>query len=188
MRHEDDREYDPHHGRRSRDWTGTGRGVPKTRKPGDHLRQTQAGLDVVTAANLGMKSAVFGIKDLGKIQTFAAEIADQYPSLNVLINNAGIMKRENLRDSSENLGDAEEIVATNLLGPIHLTAALLPLLKKQNSATVMMVSSGLAFVPLAITPTKRIYPLRLAAEGGRAKCEEMFQGLNRSVFSAASAG
>jgi uncharacterized oxidoreductase len=42
---------------------------------------------------------------------------------------------------------------TNLLGPIRLTAALLPLMQKQPRATIMNVSSGLAFVPLALTPT-----------------------------------
>ena len=51
------------------------------------------------------------------------------------------------------LADAEAIITTNLLGPIRLTAALLPLLQKQGASTVMNVSSGLAFVPLALTPT-----------------------------------
>jgi uncharacterized oxidoreductase len=51
------------------------------------------------------------------------------------------------------LMDAEAIVTTNLLGPMRLTAALLPHLKKQPAATVMNVSSGLAFVPLTLTPT-----------------------------------
>ena len=50
-------------------------------------------------------------------------------------------------------GDAEAIVTTNVLGPIRLTAALLPHLQKQPHATIMTVSSGLAFLPLALTPT-----------------------------------
>jgi len=80
-------------------------------------------------------------------------MAKQYPPLNVLINNAGIMKTENLRDGGENFATAESIVTTNLLAPMRLTAALVPLFKKQNHATVMTVSSGLAFMPMAITPT-----------------------------------
>jgi uncharacterized oxidoreductase len=71
----------------------------------------------------------------------------------VLINNAGIMRPENVLEQQEDLSDAEAIVATNLLGPIRLTAALLPLLRKQEHSTIVNVSSGLAFVPLALTPT-----------------------------------
>src|SRR4029077_18820333 len=109
-------------------------------------------LDAATAANPGMKSVVLDVQNPSQLQAFAADIAKQYPSLNVLINNAGIMKVENLQDSSANLADAEAIVATNLLAPMRLTAALLPLLKKQNRATVMSVSSGPAFLPRAMTP------------------------------------
>ena len=61
------------------------------------------------------------------------------------------MRFESLRDGS--VGDAEATVATNLLGPIRLTAALLPLLQRQPRAAIMTVSSGLAFVPMAATPT-----------------------------------
>ncbi len=71
--------------------------------------------------------------------------------MNVVIQNAGIMRPENLK--SQNLADAEAIITTNLLGPMQLTSALLPLLQKQPQATVMTVSSGLAFVPLVLTPT-----------------------------------
>ena len=57
------------------------------------------------------------------------------------------MRAEKLLQQQEDLADAEAIVATNLLGPIRLTAALLPHLKQQASATIMNVTSGLAFVP-----------------------------------------
>jgi uncharacterized oxidoreductase len=113
----------------------------------------KAVLDVVTATNPGMRSAVLDVQNPAQLQTFAVEIASQYPALNVLINNAGIMKMENLQDPSENFATAEAMVATNLLAPMRLTAALLPLLKRQNHATIMTVSSGLAFLPLAMTPT-----------------------------------
>jgi uncharacterized oxidoreductase len=73
--------------------------------------------------------------------------------LNVLINNAGIMRPENLLAGPDSLADAEAMITTNLLGPMRLTSALLPLLRKQPRAAVMNVSSGLAFMPLAMTPT-----------------------------------
>jgi uncharacterized oxidoreductase len=71
--------------------------------------------------------------------------------LNVVIHNAGIMRPETI-DKGE-VADAEAMISTNLLGPIRLTAALLSQLSIQPKATIMTVSSGLAFVPMAMTPT-----------------------------------
>jgi uncharacterized oxidoreductase len=113
----------------------------------------QQALDATTAANPGMSSLTLDIEDPGKIRAFAAEVATRYPALNVLINNAGIMRAERLKAQQVDLGTAEATIATNLLGPIRLTGALLPLLQKQPHSAIMNVSSGLAFVPLAATPT-----------------------------------
>jgi uncharacterized oxidoreductase len=113
----------------------------------------QKTLDETIAANPGMKSVTLDVSDPKSIQSFAAQVMKDYPSLNVLINNAGMMRPENLLDPPNNLSTAEATVATNLLGPIRLTAALLPSLQKQPRATIMNVSSGLAFVPFAMTPT-----------------------------------
>ena len=113
----------------------------------------QSRLDETTAVNPGMKSLTVDMADAGSIRTFAAQVTQDYPRLNVLINMAGVMKAEKLLDQKEPLADMEATVATNLLGPIRLTAALLPALLKQPRATVMNVTSGLAFVPLAMTPT-----------------------------------
>jgi uncharacterized oxidoreductase len=113
----------------------------------------QKTLDQTTAANPGIKSLTVDASDPKSIQSFAAQLTKDYPSLNVLINNAGMMRPENLLETPNDLSDAETTIATNLLGPIRLTAALLPLLQKQPRATIMNVSSGLAFVPLTMTPT-----------------------------------
>ena len=110
-------------------------------------------LDETTAAHPGMRSLQLDIESPAAIRSFAAQVAAQFPSLNVLINNAGIMRAEKLLAQQPDLADAEAIVATNLLGPIRLTAALLPLLRKQPASTIVNVSSGLAFLPLTLTPT-----------------------------------
>lgn len=115
-------------------------------------RRKQA-LDDTTAANPGMRSAVVDVEDAAAIATFAASITKEYPALNVLVNNAGIMRAENLLAQQDDLRDMEATVATNLLGPIRLIAALLPHLQTQPQSTIINVSSGLAFVPLALTPT-----------------------------------
>lgn len=108
-------------------------------------------LDEVAAANPGMKAAVLDIESADAVRSFAEQIKREYPALNVVIHNAGIMRPESLR--AGHVADAEAIIATNLLGPIRLTAALLPLIERQPKAVIMTVSSGLAFVPMAITPT-----------------------------------
>ena len=113
----------------------------------------QKALDETTAANPGMKSLPLDIEDPAAIRAFAAKVAAEFPSINFLINNAGIMRAEKLLAQQTDLADAEAIVATNLLGPIRLTAALLPHLEKQPRAAILNVSSGLAFLPLALTPT-----------------------------------
>ncbi len=108
-------------------------------------------LGETTAANPGMTSYVLDVEDPEAIRRFADQVKADFPGLNVLINNAGIMRPEDVREGE--LEDAEATVATNLLGPIRLTAALLPLLEKQPRGAVMTVTSGLAFVPRAGTPT-----------------------------------
>jgi uncharacterized oxidoreductase len=112
----------------------------------------QQALDETTTANSGMASIQLNIEDPADIRKAAAQLAADHPALNVVIHNAGIMRPENLLAQND-LTDAEATITTNLLGPIRLTAALLPQLQRQLHATIMTVSSGLAFLPMAITPT-----------------------------------
>jgi uncharacterized oxidoreductase len=82
----------------------------------------------------------------------AKKLVAENPKLNVLINNAGIMTPDGVQGVVDDSVVAS-IVTTNLLGPIRMTSALIEHLKKQPSATVINVTSGLAFIPLAITAT-----------------------------------
>ena len=112
----------------------------------------QSVLDEVAAANPGMHAHRLDIADPDAIESFAAEMSRIHPTLNVLINNAGTMRREDLA-AGGNAAIAAETIAINLLGPIRLTAALLPHLHAHEHSAVITVSSGLAFVPMAATPT-----------------------------------
>jgi len=132
--------------------TGIGRGLAEAfHALGNQVivagRRRQA-LDATTAANPGMASLALDIQDRAAIRAFAAQVTAKYPALNVLVNNAGIMRFESVQAQAD-LADAEATIATNLLGPIRLTAALLPALQKQPYSAIMNVSSGLAFVPMA---------------------------------------
>ncbi len=110
-------------------------------------------LDAVVAANPGMHAIVLDVADPAAIDRVSRRITAEHPALNVLINNAGIMQTETALADPVDLAVAEATVATNLLGPIRLTAALLPHLRAQDPAVVVNVTSGLAFVPRADTPT-----------------------------------
>ncbi|WP_395650944.1 SDR family oxidoreductase [Brevundimonas sp.] len=109
--------------------------------------------EAVVAANPGMAHVVLDVADPEAIKTVAAQVIADHPDLNVVVSNAGIMKPETLSGGVFDLSIVEETIGINLLGTIRLTAALLPHLLTKPSATVVTVSSGLAFVPLAATPT-----------------------------------
>ncbi|HSU69359.1 MAG TPA: SDR family oxidoreductase [Tepidisphaeraceae bacterium] len=137
--------------------SGIGRGLAEAfQRAGNHViiagRRRQA-LDEVTSANPGMKGVSLDIDNPADIRDFGTRMAREFPALNVVVHNAGIMRPENLQKPGESLADAEGMVTTNLLGPIRLNAALLPLLRTQPTSTIMTVSSGLAFLPLSFTPT-----------------------------------
>jgi uncharacterized oxidoreductase len=111
----------------------------------------QSTLDDVTRANPGMASLVLDVGDPHAIERAAAQLVAEHPTLNAVIHNAGIMKLETI--SGAQTAVAEATIATNLLGPIRLTAALLPHLLEQPNAAIVTVTSGLAFVPRASFPT-----------------------------------
>jgi uncharacterized oxidoreductase len=108
-------------------------------------------LSATVDANPGMKSVLLDIGNAEDIRRMADVMVTEFPTLNVLVHNAGVMRTEMVLDRG--VADAEEMLTTNLLGPIRLTAALLPQLRSQPNATIIGVSSGLAFVPRATNPT-----------------------------------
>src|SRR6185436_15800179 len=104
----------------------------------------------VAGANPGMAWIELNIEDPASISAVATKLTAEYPKLNVLINNAGIM---NIDDVSSAIDDKVLVstLTTNLMGPIRMTGALIEHLKRQTEATVINTTSVLGFVPLAIT-------------------------------------
>ena len=135
--------------------TGIGRGLAESfHRLGNQViiaARRRELLQAVAEANPGMQSMSLDQSDPADIRRFAIEMTDRYPELNVVVNNAGIQRVEDL--TSPGAGTAELTVAINLLGPIRLTAALLPSLLAKPHAAILNVSSGLAFMPSALTPT-----------------------------------
>ena len=133
--------------------SGIGRGLAETlhrlgnqviisgRRKG-HLAET-------TKANPGMKSVELDVENPASINAVTKELIEDYPKLNVLINNAGVMHVDNAAGAVDE-ALLVSTITTNLMGPIRLTGALIEHLKKQDHAAVMNVSSVLGFVPLAM--------------------------------------
>lgn len=111
----------------------------------------QKTLEETVAAHPSMKSVELDVNDETDIRRVAAQLIQEYPALNAVIHNAGIMQEEDLKTGET--ASAEAQITTNLLGPIRLNSALLPYFLEQPKATILTVSSGLAFVPLSLNPT-----------------------------------
>lgn len=105
------------------------------------------------AAEHGLGTVAIDTADPASIQRAAAQVLADHPDLNVLVTMAGIMRVEDWTTPSGFVDSAEETVTTNLLGPIRLIGAFIEHLLQQPDATIMTVSSGLAFVPLRVTPS-----------------------------------
>ncbi|AXQ29594.1 SDR family NAD(P)-dependent oxidoreductase [Solimonas sp. K1W22B-7] len=105
-------------------------------------------LDSVVKANPGMESVELDVADATGIQEVSRQLVQAYPSLNVLINNAGIMLFDNAAKALDENTTMSQI-ETNLLGSIRLTSALIEHLKTQPASWVIYNSSCLAFTPLA---------------------------------------
>ncbi|MDX6282177.1 MAG: putative oxidoreductase [Kribbellaceae bacterium] len=107
-------------------------------------------LDQIATQHPGIDTVVLDVDDPASIQSAYDEVT-RFPGLNAILTMSGIMRPENLLDPAH-LATAEATITTNLLGTIRTVAQFTPYLVTKQDATVLTVSSGLAFIPLAFTP------------------------------------
>jgi uncharacterized oxidoreductase len=112
----------------------------------------QAKLDRAKAAFPKLYAFQSDVSDSEAIATLCEEVTRHFPELNILINNAGIMRKINVHDKAGSLEDITREIEINLSGPIRMVKQFLPHLKTKSEAAIMNVSSSLAFVPLPISP------------------------------------
>jgi len=110
-------------------------------------------LERIAARHPGIDTVRIDTADPASIEAAAKEVLVRHPDLNVLVTMAGIMRIEDWHTPGSFLASAESTVTTNVLGPIRLIAAFIEQLRAQPDATIITVSSGLAFAPLKITPS-----------------------------------
>lgn len=109
-------------------------------------------LETSCAGRTNMHAMALDVDSQSGVDDFAKRVLAAFPRLNMLVNNAGIMRFEKL-DEARDLADAEATITTNLLGPIRMINALVTHLTAQPDAVIVNVTSGLAFVPLVASPT-----------------------------------
>ena len=104
--------------------------------------------------------------DPAQIRALCREVSARFPKLDVLINNAGVMRNINLNQVSDPDALLSEITI-GLNGPILMSQHFLSLLRNQPEALIVNVSSGLAFIPFTIAP---IYSAAKAGLHAYTKC------------------
>ncbi|MET7994280.1 SDR family NAD(P)-dependent oxidoreductase [Amycolatopsis sp. NPDC005232] len=107
----------------------------------------------IAARHPGLDTVRIDTTDPAGIDAAAKEVLANHPDLNVLVTMSGIMRIEDWHRPESFLASAESVVTTNVLGPIRLIAAFVEHLQTRPDATIMTVSSGLAFTPLKVTPS-----------------------------------
>jgi|SRR5580693_8982957 uncharacterized oxidoreductase len=110
-------------------------------------------LEQIAADHPGIGVVRIDTTDAASIEAAATEVLASHPDINVLVAMAGIMRVEDWQKPGSFLASAESVFTTNVLGPIRLIAAFIEHLRAQPDATIVTVSSGLAFTPLAATPS-----------------------------------
>ncbi|SDG66298.1 Short-chain dehydrogenase involved in D-alanine esterification of teichoic acids [Lentzea fradiae] len=110
-------------------------------------------LERIAAEHPGVETVRVDTTDPDSVQTAAKDVISRFPAVNVLVTMAGVMRVEDWHRPETFLESAENIVTTNVLGPIRLIAAFVEHFQTLPDATIMTVTSGLAFTPLKITPS-----------------------------------
>jgi uncharacterized oxidoreductase len=114
--------------------------------------RTQSSLEETVRGRANMHWLTVDASDETSIEAFTKLALERFPAINMLLNNAGIMHREDIAHGGDT-AIAEQTLITNVLGPIRMTNAFVDHLAAQENAAIVNTTSGLAFVPLVTAPS-----------------------------------
>ncbi|WNO62465.1 SDR family NAD(P)-dependent oxidoreductase [Streptomyces sp. NBC_00121] len=100
----------------------------------------------------GLQSVQIDVTDPASVLRARDEVLAAHPDLDVVVTMSGVLLTEDLRDPAH-ITDAENMVATNLLGTIRVIDAFTPHLIGRGAGTFITVSSGIAFLPFPLMAT-----------------------------------
>jgi uncharacterized oxidoreductase len=87
-----------------------------------------------------------------EIKRLYEQVTQQFPDLNIIINNAGEMRLLDVRDTSKDLENITREIDINLTGAIWMVHQFLPHLLKKPSSAIVNVSSAIAFMTYSSAP------------------------------------
>jgi len=101
-------------------------------------------------AGLDVRPLALDVTDDDSVAAAARQVEESLGSLDVLVNNAGV---PGTWAPAAEVGPADfaDVLATNLLGPVRVTQAFLPLLLRGDRPRLVMVSSGMGSLRLQST-------------------------------------
>jgi 2-hydroxycyclohexanecarboxyl-CoA dehydrogenase len=79
------------------------------------------------------------ITDLPGLATVVATVTDRWGPVDVLVNNAGWARRARFLDQDP--GESAKLIEVNLIGPMNLTRAVLPVMVERRSGSVVSIGS-----------------------------------------------
>ena len=126
----------------------------------------RAKIDAAQCALPGLHAFESDVSDPDAIARLGDDVVARFPMLDVLVNNAGTMRNLDLK-ANRNLTDVTREIDSNLSGPIRMVQRFLPHLRTRDGALIVNVSSGLAFVPMPISP---VYSATKAALHAFTRC------------------
>lgn len=113
----------------------------------------EAAMFLLSQQGLDVRLLELDVTSEDSVRRAAATLASEVEALDVLVNNAGVAIDMTVPPSAVRMDDMKAVYEVNVFGPVRVTQAVLPLLKKSGAARVVMMGSGVGSLALITDPT-----------------------------------